>query len=71
MSSIVVIVEVIAGTSELQTATEIAELATRLGVIVETSHNGVVMQAHPGDTREKVMRGFVRERGLFDPPEQT
>lgn len=61
-------VEVIAGSSEGETALAMTQLADRLGILVETQHNDTTMRAWPGDEPEAVLRQFALERNLENYP---
>ena len=63
-SSLVLKVDILAGTREKQAAIEMAMLATDMGMIVESSHNGTTMRAWPGAGWEKTLEEFEREKRL-------
>lgn len=68
-TSLVLTVEIVAGTSETQAAIELQMLATDMGTIVEGKHNGIVMRARPGKDWQEVFRDFEREKRLSNYPQ--
>jgi hypothetical protein len=68
-SSLVITVEIIAGTSDKQAAMELAMLATDMQTIVEASQRGLTMRAWPGLGHEKTLTDFEREERLSNYPE--
>lgn len=68
-ASLVLTVEIVAGTSETQAAIELQMLATDMRTIVEGKHNGITMRARPGEDWQDVLRDFERERRLNDYPQ--
>ena len=68
-TSLVLTVEIVAGTSETQAAIELQMLATDMGTIVEGNHNGIVMRARPGKDWQEVLRDFEREKRLSNYPQ--
>jgi hypothetical protein len=67
-ASLVVTVEIVAGTSETDASIDLQMLATDLGTIVEGKHNGIVMRARPGADWQEVLRDFEREKRFNDYP---
>ena len=68
-TSLVLTVEIVAGTSEEHAAIELQMLATDIGTIVEGKHNGIFMRARPGSDWQEVLRDFEREKRLMDYPQ--
>lgn len=50
--------KIVAGSTEVQSAQDLAEAAERFGVAVEADFNGFPMTAWPGDDTAKVLRMF-------------
>jgi hypothetical protein len=68
--SLVLKVEILAGTSDKQAAIELSMLATDMGTIVEASQRGITMRAFPGMGWEKTLSDFERDERLNQYPEE-
>ena len=60
--SLVLTVEIIAGSSEQAVAVDLATLSDKLGLTVEANFNGIRMRAFPGYGWEKTLYDFKRDK---------
>lgn len=70
LSSLVLTVEIIAGTSDETAAVELQMLATDLGLMVEAMQRGIKMRASPGADWKECLRAFQIDERLSNYPER-
>ncbi len=68
--SLVLKVEIVAGTCDKQAAIELSMLATDIGTIVEASQRETTMRAFPGMGWEKVLSDFELDERLSQYPKE-
>lgn len=68
-TSLVLTVEIMAGTTDKRAAVELAMLATDMGTIVEANRRGIKMRAFPGHGWEETLADFERDEKLSQYPE--
>lgn len=67
-SSLVLTVEIIAGTSDENAAVELQMLSTDMGVMVEAMQRDVKMRAFPGQDWQETLKDFQRHERLSNYP---
>lgn len=68
LSSLVLTVEIMAGTHDKQAAIELTMMATDMGCIVEANQRGITMRAHPGADWQKTLQNFERDERIAQYP---
>lgn len=69
LSSLVLTVEIVAGTSDKQAAIELQMLATDMGCLVEAKQRDITMRARPGEDWQNVLRAYELDEKLSNYPE--
>jgi len=68
-TSLVLKVEIIAGTSDEQAAIELQMLSTDMGTMVEAQQRETTMRAFPGQDWQETLRDFQRDERLAGYPQ--
>jgi hypothetical protein len=68
-TSLVLTVEIVAGTNDKQAAIELSMLATDMGTIVEAKQRNIKMRAFPHQRWEHTLTEFKRDERLSNYPE--
>ncbi len=69
IGSLVMSVQIMAGTDDSTAAVDLQMLATDMGVIVEAKQRGITMRAFPGKDWQHTLREFERDERLSNYPD--
>ncbi len=68
LSSLVLTVEIMAGTTDEQAAIELQMAATDMGMMIEANQRGITMRATPGADWKTTLQDFQRDERLSSYP---